>query len=103
MVKDDLKYTENHEWVQIEGDTALVGITDYAQDELGDIVFVELPEKELKLKQDDILATVEAVKAVEEIYSPVSGIVLELNMDSKIIPNSLIPVHLKRDGLLESN
>lgn len=80
MVKDDLKYTENHEWVQIEENTALVGITDYAQNELGDIVFVELPEKELELKQDDILATIEAVKAVEEIYSPVSGVVLELNL-----------------------
>ncbi len=80
MVKDDLKYTENHEWVQIEENTALVGITDYAQNELGDIVFVELPEKELDLKQDDILATIEAVKAVEEIYSPVSGVVLELNL-----------------------
>lgn len=80
MVKDDLKYTENHEWVKIEENTALVGITDYAQNELGDIVFVELPEKELELKQDDILATIEAVKAVEEIYSPVSGVVLELNL-----------------------
>lgn len=80
MVKDNLKYTENHEWVKIEENTALVGITDYAQNELGDIVFVELPEKELELKQDDILATIEAVKAVEEIYSPVSGVVLELNL-----------------------
>ncbi|MBS3741572.1 MAG: glycine cleavage system protein GcvH [Candidatus Cloacimonetes bacterium] len=81
MVKDDLYYTENHEWVQFNDDSALVGITDYAQNELGDVVFVELPEKELKLEQDDVLATIEAVKAVEEIYSPVSGVVLESNLD----------------------
>jgi len=81
MVKDDLYYTENHEWVQFNDDSALVGITDYAQNELGDVVFVELPEKELKLEQDDVLATIEAVKAVEEIYSPISGVVLESNLD----------------------
>jgi len=81
MVKDDLKYTENHEWVHIDGDTATVGITDYAQNELGDIVFVELPEKETSLEQDGVLATIEAVKAVEEIYSPVGGVVVEINLD----------------------
>ena len=79
MVKDDLKYTETHEWLKIEDKVATIGITDYAQNELGDIVFVDLPDIETELEQEEVLATIEAVKAVEEIYSPISGIVLEVN------------------------
>ena len=79
MVKDDLKYTENHEWVKIDGKEATIGITDYAQKELGDIVFIELPEIGDELSAEDVLATVEAVKAVEEIYTPIGGRIIDVN------------------------
>ena len=79
MVKDELFYTETHEWIRIDGKVATMGITDYAQKELGDIVYVELPEVDSELSSGDVLATVEAVKAVEEIYIPISGIILEVN------------------------
>ena len=79
MVKDELFYTETHEWIRIDGKVATMGITDYAQKELGDIVYVELPEVDSELSAGDVLATVEAVKAVEEIYIPISGIILEVN------------------------
>ncbi|HHI87512.1 MAG: glycine cleavage system protein H [Candidatus Cloacimonas sp. 4484_140] len=79
MVKDELLYTETHEWIRIDGKIATMGITDYAQKELGDIVYVELPEVDSELSTGDILATVEAVKAVEEIYIPVGGIIVEVN------------------------
>ena len=79
MVPDDLKYTKEHEWIRIDGDEGTVGITDYAQGELGDIVFVELPEPGAKVKQMKSLGTIEAVKAVSDIYAPVSGEVLESN------------------------
>jgi glycine cleavage system H protein len=79
MVKDDLKYTETHEWVKIEGNEAIIGITDYAQKELGDIVFVELPEIGTELASEEVLATIEAVKAIEEIYMPISGRVIDVN------------------------
>jgi glycine cleavage system H protein len=76
---ENLKYTKDHEWVRIEGDTGTVGITDYAQGELGDVVFVELPRKGKQLKQGESFGTVEAVKAVSELYSPLSGEVIEVN------------------------
>jgi glycine cleavage system H protein len=79
MVPKDLKYSEEHEWVQVEGDLATVGITDYAQTELGDIVFVELPNVGDTLTQSEPFGTVEAVKAVSEIFAPVSGEVVEVN------------------------
>jgi len=79
MVKDELFYTETHEWIRIDGKVATMGITDHAQKELGDIVYVELPEVDSELSSGDVLATVEAVKAVEEIYIPISGIILEVN------------------------
>ncbi|MGC9337006.1 MAG: glycine cleavage system protein GcvH [Candidatus Cloacimonadia bacterium] len=91
MVKDGLKYSETHEWLKIEGNKATIGITDYAQNELGDIVFIELPEVGKELKPGDVLATVEAVKAVEEIYIPIAGKVLECNtklQDSPELINS---------------
>ena len=75
----DLKYTEEHEWVRVEGDTARVGITDYAQSELGDIVFVELPEVGTELRQGSPFGTIEAVKTVSDLYAPVSGTVVEVN------------------------
>ena len=79
MYPDNLKYTKEHEWVDQKGDTGGVGITFFAQKELGDVVFVELPEIGRELKQGEILGTVESVKAVSEIYSPVSGVVTEVN------------------------
>ena len=76
---EHLKYTKDHEWVRAEGDTGIVGITDYAQGELGDVVFVELPSKGKQLKKGESFGTVEAVKAVSDLYSPVTGEVLEVN------------------------
>jgi glycine cleavage system H protein len=78
-VRDDLKYTETHEWVKVEDKYAVVGITDHAQSELTDIVFVELPEKGKEVKKGDELCVVESVKSVSEIYAPISGIVVDIN------------------------
>ncbi len=76
---EDLKYTKDHEWIRVQGDTGVVGITDYAQGELGDVVFVELPAKGKQVKQGEAFGTIEAVKAVSDLYAPVSGEVLETN------------------------
>lgn len=73
------RYTKSHEWIKVEGDTAVIGITDHAQEELGDIVYVELPEVGRVLGKDDTFSTVESVKAVSEIYAPVSGEIVEVN------------------------
>ena len=75
----DYKYTKEHEWVQIKGNTGLVGITDHAQESLGDIVFVELPKGNAQLEQGKSFGTVESVKAVSELYAPMSGKVVEIN------------------------
>ena len=75
----DLKYTEEHEWVKLEDNIATVGITDWAQGELGDIVFVELPGEGDKVTQTEPFGTIEAVKAVSELFSPVTGKVVEVN------------------------
>ena len=74
-----LKYSKEHEWVLVEGNTATIGITEYAQEELGDIVYVELPEVGEKIVKDDPFGAVESVKAVSDVYAPVSGTVLEIN------------------------
>jgi glycine cleavage system H protein len=79
MYPDDRRYSKEHEWLQIEGDVGTLGITDYAQDQLGDIVFVELPEKGCEAAREEVLGTIESVKAVSELYSPVSGTVIEVN------------------------
>jgi glycine cleavage system H protein len=78
-IPNDLRYTEDHEYVKGSGDTVTIGITDYAQGELGDIVFVELPKVGATFKKHDVFGTVEAVKAVSELYSPVSGTVTAIN------------------------
>ena len=78
-IPKDLLYTKDHEWVRIEGDLAVVGITDFAQGELGDIVFVQLPEKGSRIAQGQSLGSIEAVKAVADVYSPLSGEVAEAN------------------------
>lgn len=79
MIPDDLKYSKEHEWVKLEGDIATIGITDYAQGELGDIVFIELPGVGAKLEKMKPFGTIEAVKAVSDIFSPVTGEVAEVN------------------------
>ena len=76
---DDLHYTEDHEWVNVEGGTAKIGISDYAQDQLGDIVFVELPNVDDSFQKGDEFGTVESVKAVSELYIPISGEVTAIN------------------------
>lgn len=76
---ENLKYTKDHEYVRVEGNRAYVGITFHAQDQLGDVVFVELPEVDSGIKKGEVLATVESVKAVSDVYAPVSGIVVEVN------------------------
>ena len=76
---ESLKYTKDHEWIKIEGNTAIVGITDFAQRELGDIVFVDVDTKGKKLSANEIFGTVEAVKTVSDLYLPVSGTITEVN------------------------
>jgi glycine cleavage system H protein len=78
-VRDDLKYTETHEWVHVKGNTAIIGITDHAQSELTDIVFAELPEVGKQITKGDELCVVESVKSVSEIYAPVSGKIVNVN------------------------
>ncbi len=75
----DRKYTKDHEWVVIEGDTATVGISDYAQEQLGDVVYIDLPDAGAEFAQGAEAATVESVKAASEIYAPVAGAVIEVN------------------------
>ena len=79
-VPQDLRYSKEHEWVRLEGDTATIGITAFAQEQLGDVVFVELPEKGATVRQFSSLGVVESVKAASDIYSPISGEVIERNM-----------------------
>lgn len=79
VIKEDLRYTKEHEWVKLEKDLASMGITDYAQGELGDIVFVELPKVGAKVEQMKSFGVIEAVKAVSELFSPVTGEVVEVN------------------------
>ncbi len=85
----DLKYTKDHEWIRIEGETGTVGITDYAQGELGDVVFVELPPVGKAVKQHDSFGTIEAVKAVSDLYAPVSGSVTEVNAAVGATPDAV--------------
>lgn len=76
---EDLKYTENDEWIRVEGDTAKIGLTDYAQDHLSDLVFVELPDVGEKLTKGEAFASVESVKAASDVYAPASGEVIAVN------------------------
>jgi glycine cleavage system H protein len=78
-IPQNLLYTKDHEWVRVDGDTAVVGITDYAQGELGDVVFVQLPSVGTKIQQGHTMGSIEAVKAVADIYSPLSGEITEIN------------------------
>jgi len=91
MIKSELKYSKDHEWVLVEGNKAKIGISDHAQDALGDVVFVELPEEGDEVTANESFGTVESVKAVSDVYSPVSGKVVEVNealLDSPELINS---------------
>jgi glycine cleavage system H protein len=79
MVPTDLRYTKDHEWVRLDGSRATIGITQYAADQLGDIVFVELPEAGRPVSQSAVFGVVESVKAVSDLYAPLSGTVVEVN------------------------
>jgi glycine cleavage system H protein len=83
------KYTKDHEWVELSGDRAKVGITEYAQQQLGDVVYLELPDVGVKLKQGQSFGTIESVKAVSDLYSPLSGEVVEVNTALKDKPEAV--------------
>ncbi len=88
-IPSDLLYTKDHEWIKIENGIATVGITDYAQGELGDIIFIELPEIGDSVQAEDSIGTIEAVKTVADIYSPMNGEILEVNINLEDNPDSL--------------
>jgi glycine cleavage system H protein len=89
MYPDNFRYTKEHEWVLVEGDTGTVGITDHAQEELGDIVYVDLPKIGTRLQQGKTLGSVESVKAVSDVYAPVSGEVVAVNAALADAPEKL--------------
>jgi glycine cleavage system H protein len=89
MYPAELKYTKDHEWVRVAGDTGAVGITNFAQQQLGDVVYVDLPEVGTKLTAGQTIGTIESVKAVSELYAPVSGEVLEVNTALKDKPEDV--------------
>jgi len=111
-VPNNLKYSKEHEWVRVEGNRAVIGITDFAQSELGDIVFVELPEAGADLAQNTTFGTVESVKTVSDLYAPISGTIVEVNaalVDSPEKVNEapyeegwMIVVEIKDAGELDS-
>jgi len=78
----DLRYTKEHEWVRVEGDTGTIGITDYAQDQLGDVVYLDLPAAGASVSQHEKMGEIESVKAVSDLYSPVSGEITEVNQEA---------------------
>jgi glycine cleavage system H protein len=88
-VRDDLKYTDTHEWLKLKGDTVIIGITDHAQTELTDIVFIELPEVGKEIKKGEELCVVESVKSVSEIYAPVSGKIVNINEKLEDAPETV--------------
>jgi glycine cleavage system H protein len=89
MYPGDLKYTKDHEWIRVDGGQGRVGITDYAQRQLGDVVFIELPEVGKQLKQGEAFGTIESVKAVSELFAPVTGKVVEVNAGLKDHPEAV--------------
>lgn len=89
MYPENYRYTKEHEWVRVDGDSGWIGITDHAQEELGDIVYVDLPKVGAKLEQGKTLGSVESVKAVSDIYAPVSGEVIEINDALQTAPEKL--------------
>jgi glycine cleavage system H protein len=88
-IAEDLKYSEDHEWVRVDGDIAYVGISDYAQNSLGDIVFVELPQIDTQLDAKDVLGVVESIKAASDIYTPIAGTVVKVNETLENAPETI--------------
>jgi glycine cleavage system H protein len=88
-IPENLKYTKDHEWVRVEGDEAYVGITDFAQRELGDIVYVEVETVDEEIEEGEVFGTVEAVKTVSDLFMPISGTVLEFNEELEDAPESV--------------
>jgi glycine cleavage system H protein len=88
-IPEDLQYTKSHEWVLIEGDTVTIGITDHAQDELGDVVFIELPDEGATFDAGESFGTVESVEAVSDLYTPVGGEVVEVNSTLEDAPENI--------------
>lgn len=88
-VLNELLYSKEHEWVKVEGNLARMGITDHAQNELGDVVYLELPEVNDEFKEDDVIGVVESVKAASDLYTPVSGKVVEVNEDLPDSPEAM--------------
>lgn len=86
LIPSDLKYTKEHEWVKVEKNRVVMGITNYAQEELGDVVYIDLPGVGEKVKQNTVMTTIESVKAVSDIYAPVSGEVVEVNEELQHSP-----------------
>ena len=85
----DLKYTKEHEWVKVNGETVTVGITDHAQDQLGDIIFVEFPDLDEEIEKNESFGTIEAVKTVADLFAPISGTVTEINETLEDSPESV--------------
>jgi glycine cleavage system H protein len=112
MIPKDLRYSKEHEWVKLEGDEAVIGITDYAQEQLGDVVYVELPPVGQEIEQFKTFGVVESVKAASDLYAPVSGEVLEANPELAKAPEKvnedpygsgwMLRVRVKDRGQLES-
>lgn len=100
-VRDDLKYTKTHEWLKEEGNNAIIGITDHAQTELTDIVFVELPEIGKEVKRGEELCIVESVKSVSEIYSPISGKITKVNKELEDSPETINESPYNKGWLVE--
>lgn len=89
MYPAELKYTKDHEWIRLSGDAAEVGITDYAQKQLGDVVYVELPDVGRRVSKGEVFGTIESVKAVSELFSPVAGEVIAVNGDLSSTPDQV--------------
>ncbi len=89
MIPEDLKYTKEHEWVRIKGNKAIIGITDHAQSELGDITFIELPSTGSQIRKSESIATVESVKAASDIYAPLSGKITAINQALEDAPETI--------------
>jgi glycine cleavage system H protein len=88
-IPENLKYTKDHEWVKVDGDTATIGVTDFAQQQLGDVVFVEIETEGENLSKGDVFGTIEAVKTVSDMYMPVSGEVVEINPKLEDAPETV--------------
>ncbi len=88
-VPNDLLYTKDHEWIRIVDDVATIGVTDYAQGELGDIIFIEFPDKGIKYQSGDPVGTIEAVKTVADIYAPIDGQILDVNVELEDGPDMI--------------